>query len=424
MKKSKVYITYILAAILIFASITAITYYINIGNFSRNAMFINRDVSEENQDNFQKNDSWKDSARKSNSLRGDSQIPLTDVEKYNMSEQESSNNAGEQASDDNGKSGQESDDMKRTKELINHLLEEDAKEAELLASSALEYDLEYNKDNLDETYKKAETAISSGEVDTDMDKQNTINVLFLGIDRTEARDKTLGVYRTDTIALASIHRDTKKVDVQCIPRDTYVYIPCIDKKDKINHAYVWGGMGKKGVKSTIDTVNQFIKYSKVKYYFLIDMEPIPEIIDRIGGVEVDVEINVKDSNGENILSEGKQVLDGKKSLLYLRWRYSGGGDIGRIQRQQKFLKAVLNKLKSTGRLVDTLKMGLEYSDNMKTNINILQLFSLANLAKDINNDDINSYIVSGKGDIIDKIWYWIPDEEKAEELLVKLFTEK
>jgi hypothetical protein len=49
---------------------------------------------------------------------------------------------------------------------------------------------------------------------------------------------------------------------------------------------------------------------------------------------------------------------------------------------------------------------------------------LANLAKDINNDDINSYIVSGKGDIIDKIWYWIPDEEKAEELLVKLFTEK
>lgn len=137
MKKSKVYITYILVGILIFAAITAITYYINIGNFSRNAMFVNRDVSEENQDNFQKNDSWKDSA-----LRGDSQIPLTDVEKYNTSEQESSNNASEQASNDNGESGQESDDMKKTKELINHLLEEDAKEAELLASSALEYDLE------------------------------------------------------------------------------------------------------------------------------------------------------------------------------------------------------------------------------------------------------------------------------------------
>ena len=409
MGKLKAYITYVLAGILIFSAIIAVTYYINTWNFSRNTMLVNKD--------------------KNRLTKNDSHISLTD----SIADAEISDT-----------SEQKSDDMGKINEVIQIFLEEDAKEANFLASSVFEYitgydqkyELEYDQEYDDhwyvENYNK-DIEVEKGKPDgtdtvldetyTGKDTGKTINILFLGIDRTEARDKTMGVYRTDTIALASIHKDTKKVDVLCIPRDTYIYIPCIDKKDKINHAYVWGGMGEKGIKSTIDTINQFIKHSKVKYYFLIDMEPIPEIIDKIGGVEIDVEIDIKDDNGEYILSEGKQVLDGTKSLFYIRWRYSGGGDTGRMQRQQKFLKAVWNKLKDSGRLIDALKIVLEYSDNIKTNIGALTMFSLAELAKDIDSNDIVSHIIPGKGEIIDNIWYWIPDEEKTEKLLVKLFGE-
>lgn len=155
----------------------------------------------------------------------------------------------------------------------------------------------------------------------EFDTSYVINIEFLGIDRTDERDEYLNVYRTDTIAIAKVDLNTKKIKILCIPRDTYAFLPIKNKKDKINHAYAFGSAKGKAIESSIEAINYFIKYSKIDYYFSLDMEPIPEIVDSIGGVELDVEIDMKTHEAD--LSKGRQILDGKKAFDYIHWRFAG-----------------------------------------------------------------------------------------------------
>ncbi len=265
-----------------------------------------------------------------------------------------------------------------------------------------------------------QTVFAAGPSPNILENGEIINILFLGMDRTVDRDKTLGVYRTDTNFLANINLDTKKIQILCIPRDTYVYIPIIDKYDKINHAYVWGGMGKKGIQSTMDTVNRFIKYDKIDYYFAIDMEPIPDIVDDIGGVDLDVEIDMK-NHGAN-LSKGFQHLYGESSYQYIHWRYSGDGDIGRIKRQQRFVKAMYSKLKDSKQLVEAVELVFKYNKYIKTNMNPIKLISIAKIAADIEKEDVSYYMVPGNFKNINKISYWSISEKQLDSILKEIFS--
>lgn len=246
-------------------------------------------------------------------------------------------------------------------------------------------------------------------------KSNTVNILFLGIDRTEERDFTIGAHRTDAIALATFNFKFNKVKVLRIPRDTYVYIPCIGKMDKVNHAYVWGGMGDKGIQSTIETVNRFVKYAEVDYYFAIDMEPLPKIVDKLGGVDLEVDVDMK-THGYN-LSKGFQHLDGEKAYQFIRWRYSGEGEIDRIRRQQVLIAAMFAKVKENKSYISALEIVLQYHKYIKTDLDIKQLFKLARVAAGLENDTISYDIIPGKGRMIDGIWYMVPDKEKTESIL-------
>lgn len=240
-------------------------------------------------------------------------------------------------------------------------------------------------------------------------EERIVNLLFLGIDREENRDEEFqGVYRTDTIMFASINLNAKKVDVLSIPRDTYVYIPVINKKDKINHAYVWGGMKENGIKSTIDAVDNFIKYKKVDYYFTMDSEPVSDIIDDFGGVELEVEIDMHNSFLN--LSKGYQLLDGHNALDYVLFRDAGRGDIDRVGRQQKFLKAMYEKIKKEGNMFKDLKLFLNYNKYMQTNLSYNQMLALASFLMDCPEENINFYNTPGYGDYIEGVSYWIPDE--------------
>jgi len=249
---------------------------------------------------------------------------------------------------------------------------------------------------------------------------NCINILLLGIDRTEDRDKTLGIYRTDTICIVRINLNTKEVKVLCIPRDTYAFVPIENKKDKINHAYAFGSLKKKGVESSVDAINSFIRYSTINYYFALDMEPIPKIVDSLGGVALDVEVDMK-THGAN-LSKGFQLLNGTKAFDYIHWRYSGNGDIGRIERQQKFVKAMFKKLKNSDKLVECVKLIFNCRNDVKTDFKLNQLISLAILAKGIPEDSVKYEIIPGDGKYINKISYWVPYETETNKLLKEFFS--
>ena len=145
-------------------------------------------------------------------------------------------------------------------------------------SSLVDITAERNKSLVDKTTEKSNSNTTVKE-----DNSNEVmTILFLGIDRTEERDESIGIFRSDTIMIARIDVANKSIKILSIPRDTYTYIPLIDKRDKINHAYAYGSLKGKGVISVFDAIEQFTEKPKIENYFLLEMEPIPDIIDDLG----------------------------------------------------------------------------------------------------------------------------------------------
>lgn len=251
---------------------------------------------------------------------------------------------------------------------------------------------------------------------------NIINILFLGIDKTDERESWLGIYRTDTIAIARIDLDSKKIKVLNIPRDTYTYVPVENKSDKINHAYAFGSLKGDGVQASIDTVNYFFNKNNnnvVDYYFLMDMEPIPAIVDEIGGVKLDVEIAMK-NHGAN-LDKGLQVLNGRQAYDYIHWRYSAQGDIDRIKRQQKFMSTLYKQQRDSRKILETLQIVLKHKDDIKTDFTMKQMIGLATFMSDIPDGSVTYYNIPGRGKLIKGVSYWVPDEINTGEILKEFF---
>lgn len=249
--------------------------------------------------------------------------------------------------------------------------------------------------------------------------KNIVSFLFLGIDKTVEREETLKIYRSDTIVLALVNLDTKKVHLLSIPRDTYAYLPVTGRMDKINHAYAYGGMNEKGIISTMEAVKELTKFPDIDYYFSLDMEPIPEIVDSLGGIELDVDCAMQDE--EVKLKKGFQMLNGRQTFTYIHWRYSANGDIDRIKRQQKFAKAMIHKLKENDQLLKAVEIVLSYKDNIQTNLTTKQIVALANLMKGLTSEDITFYNVPGRGEYIKKISYWQPDKKAFQKILTDDF---
>ena len=248
---------------------------------------------------------------------------------------------------------------------------------------------------------------------------STVTIIFLGIDKTEERESWLGVYRSDTIAVARMDLDSKKIKVLNIPRDTYAYVPVEGQFDKINHAYAYGSIEGDGVQASIDAVNHFLGQKVVDYYFLMDMEPIPAIVDQIGGVELDVEIDMKDHGAD--LSKGNQVLNGQQAYTYIHWRYSPGGDIDRIKRQQKFMGTLYKQQRDAGKIMDTFQIVLNYKNNIETDLTARQMIGLAKYMSDLPDGSVTYYTIPGEGNTINGISYWAPDESETAGVLKEFF---
>ena len=201
-----------------------------------------------------------------------------------------------------------------------------------------------------------------------------------------------------------------------IPRDTYAYIPVIDKMDKINSAYAYGFLKGKAVESTKDAINNLLKQpSLMDFFFTLDMEPIPDIIDELGGVEIDVEIDMQ-SHGVN-LSKGLQLLDGKSSFDYIRWRYGEDGDIGRIKRQHKFIKTMFTKFRANENKDTFINLLFSYDEYIDTDMELEQIVNLFDILRDIDEDNIMFYLLPGTTEIRNDVSYWIANENEIREAI-------
>ena len=144
------------------------------------------------------------------------------------------------------------------------------------------------------------------------------------------------------------------------------------------------------------------------------------MIDAIGGVDIDVETDMYKPEENIDLKAGLQHLDGEDALAYCRWRGDAKADIGRVERQQKFLTAVAEQMISLGTITKLPKMISVINDNMDTDFSTKELLSLVNTFKNATSFDVYSDMVQGNGEYINGVSYWIPFEEQIPAQVAKM----
>lgn len=244
------------------------------------------------------------------------------------------------------------------------------------------------------------------------------NILLLGVDSNgEGTDPFEGT-RTDTIILMNIDPRTKSLNAISIPRDSKVYLPGDHGVQKINAAHAIGG-----INMTIKTIEDTLGV-KIDRYIIVHDQAVREIVDALGGVDIYVEKNMhyNDYSGKLFinLQKGNNHLSGKEVVGYLRFRHDPMGDIGRTQRQQWFLRGMMEALKkpeTLAKLPEIINVAKKY---IKTNMSFYELSQYAGLAKHLDMDKIEIAMLPGAPNKKGYISYWILDPEKTQEVVDRL----
>ena len=194
---------------------------------------------------------------------------------------------------------------------------------------------------------------------------------------------TFGGGNTDTMMLAAYDVPNPKLNVMSLPRDTYVNYN--GRKVLLNSVYNRAGAGDDGIQALKEEVGDITGVTP-DFYVIVQWEAVGELVDAIGGVWFDVPFdmyyNDLSQDFKIDLKEGEQLLDGEDAMGLLRWRKSsddsghsfGGyptGDIGRIETQQAFMTAVIEKcLQPTVLLPNLLEYLQIFQKNMETDLSI------------------------------------------------------
>lgn len=239
------------------------------------------------------------------------------------------------------------------------------------------------------------------EANLSLNKKEPFSVLMLGVDE---RPGDRG--RSDSIIVMTVNPKTESIDMLSIPRDTRVEIVGKGIDDKINHAYAFGG-----VEMSMNTVEKFLDIP-IDYYIKINMEGFKEIVDAVGGVDVDNDIDF--SVGKKHFPEGRISLNGKDALAYARMRYDDPrGDFGRQLRQRQVIQGVINKganISAIWKYDDVLDA---LGKNVETNLSFDEMKDIQKNYKEARRK-IDQYQIEGQGTKIDGIWYYLVPQEERE----------
>lgn len=252
--------------------------------------------------------------------------------------------------------------------------------------------------------------------DTLLVARDKTTVMIMGVDQ---RDDDVG--RSDTLMIASVDPTKRQATLLSIPRDTRVRIQG-HGWDKINSAFAYGGhdLTQSTVEDLLDT--------PIDHYVLINTRAFPKIIDAIGGIELNVEqrmyyVDAWDDalpNGLVIdLYPGMQHLNGEDAMAYVRYR-DEEGDIGRVARQQKFMRAVMDKVTSTSIIPQLPNVIRTVMDAIETDLSFRQILELAGALREAQANGLWTETVEGRPLYIEDVSYWIPDIVKLRTKLARM----
>lgn len=248
---------------------------------------------------------------------------------------------------------------------------------------------------------------------------NKVNILLLGVDDQDRENPGDNTRRSDTMMVASISPQEGTINLLSLPRDTKVNIPGHKGYDKLNHAYAYGG-----ARLAQATVEQFLQIP-INYYIVIDWQAFIKVIDTLGGVDLYVEndMNYRDpyADLDIEINKGYQHLDGEKSGQYVRFRSDELGDIGRVQRQQRFLKALAKEVMQVGTIFKVPAIVNTMNQYVDTDMSAMTMLKVGNSLKGFNSNNLSAEMLPGSFVTLDGLSYWLPDAEQTQQLVQTMF---
>ncbi|WP_100333200.1 LCP family protein [Bacillus alkalisoli] len=240
--------------------------------------------------------------------------------------------------------------------------------------------------------------------------KDNISVLFLGVDDGGSRNFGDSA-RTDAIMVATFNRKDKSVKMLSIPRDSYVMQPDRGTYDKINHAHAFHGID--GVVNTVEDLLDI----PVDYYVRMNFTAFIEVVEALGGIEVDVPISFTEMDSHDrknaiSLEKGVQVINGEEALALARTRKLDN-DIERGKRQQLIVQGIIKEaasvssITSYGNVIDAL------GNNITTNMRFSQLVALHDYALGLSTESLS---ISGQDSRINGVYYYQLDEQSLAEV--------
>ena len=241
-----------------------------------------------------------------------------------------------------------------------------------------------------------------------------VTFLLFGIDSGEWVGGTYreGTGRADTIVLVQADPLSQKAALLSIPRDTLVEIPGRPGDDKINHAYAFGQ-----APLLVETVEHFTGVP-VDGYVGLNYRAFKDIVDLLGGVEFDVD-RVITCRGLR-LEPGRQHLDGDAAFALVSFRNEPMGDIGRVRRQQRFIKAVAGSARQSS-LDQLFYIMLAAWDNLDTDISFPEALTLSRRLSGITEEDMAMELVPGWFYNRNGVSYWRPYLDETGKVIQDLF---
>lgn len=251
------------------------------------------------------------------------------------------------------------------------------------------------------------------------EKNGKVNFLLMGLDD--------GGMRADTIMLASVDKKEKTVKILSIPRDTRVEVN--GKHIKINAT-----MGYQSREELMITKVKEITGLPVHYYAEVDFDGFKEIIDILGGVDIDVPYDMDyDDPAQDLhihFKKGMQHLDGQAAHDYVRFRHNNNGsapgdyalgDPGRIKAQQAFLKELLKQKLQPKYLMKASQLAKAISEHVRTNFSVKEGLSYVKILKKMDTDTVETHMLPGGSKTIGGASYYIYDEAKTKQLIQEVF---
>ncbi len=226
---------------------------------------------------------------------------------------------------------------------------------------------------------------------------------------------------SDAILLIRFDPIKQNITAISIPRDTLTFVPEVGMT-KINTANFVGG-----APLAARTVSKLLGGVQIDRYVRVNVRGFSQLIDVLGGLEVYVPRDMQyqdDSQRLYInLKAGKQILDGDKAMQYIRFRQDDLGDIGRVQRQQAFIRALIEQklnLETVLKIPEILEV---LHENLDTNLTVEEMLALGNFAVKVGRQNTRLLMLAGRFSTTAEysLSYWLVDETAVARIMSEYF---